>query len=997
MKLRTLTALLLLAGVAAHAAQAQTPASDADEKKKDAKPEQRLERVEVTGSSLKRISVETASPVQIISKEIIESMGARTLMQVLDNLPAARPAQQDFRSMFTGTDGASQANLRGLGAHGTLVLLNGRRLSYYGAPAGFMKQFVNIDAIPAAAIERMEVLTDGASAVYGSDAIAGVINIITKKSFTGLELRASTDRSQEVGAYGEHQAALLYGFGDYDRDGFNVYASVNAYKRDRVKLEDTYDKRPAHFYVNNPAYITNFRLGSGSKPGELNRGTLFVFDAAAGNARTQRAVNGCTTTVTEASGTRCVWETLHYALDTVPSSERINLFVNGRLNLGGGWEGFAQASYSDIDMQGENGPRAFNSGTTITWYSRNTGTQLNRFVYPFLSPNHPYVKANLAPDMVAKMGGAAGLQYLMQDIATEHFGQRNTDKNYRVVAGLRGTLFDGWDFEGALALAGSDSTLFQTVNINTEGFAKAFGPITVDPVSGRSVIADNAAYKFGEISAANAQLLREAFPTFDIKSWTRLSSLDAKLEGTLMQLPAGELRTAFGLSLMRESFDTPGNKDAADGRITQQGGSWFDGGRTVAAVFGEALVPISKTLEANVAARIDKYPNFDANLAPKLGLKWRTMPQLLLRSTYSEGFRAPSLAESGEGGVFAQIGGQRDPVRCDEMNAIANLLLKSATATDVTLGRSLLNSNCSLTVGGRTPPNPDLKPEKAKIATFGVVLEPARDVSVSLDYWFVQRRNEIIRQDTGERLQQLIEQFGPGLQGTDLALRNPITDTDQAHMAAVAAMCADPANAAACPATLPRFSVGTLAGLVTQYINRGRTLLDGFDIDARSRHRLGDWGSLNLGASLTIRNRETYNSDTGWGYGENYVGSYGSPKYRGTLSAAWNLGQFTTSLFMNWTGSTSWRYGEWDTTNTPENCKAASVSLPADLCSGTPSWATFNLGLNWRPSKQLALGLNIKNITNKMPYYDPNGWEGYNHSLNLYGRQFALSAVYKFN
>ena len=144
--------------------------------------EEKLARVEVTGSSLKRINAETASPVQVINAKQIENMGALTLLQVLDNLPAARPAQQDFRSMFTGSDGGSQANLRGMGAQGTLVLLNGRRLSFYGAPAGFQTMFVNIDAIPAAAIERMEILTDGASAVYGSDAVAGVINVITKKS-----------------------------------------------------------------------------------------------------------------------------------------------------------------------------------------------------------------------------------------------------------------------------------------------------------------------------------------------------------------------------------------------------------------------------------------------------------------------------------------------------------------------------------------------------------------------------------------------------------------------------------------------------------------------------------------------------------------------------------------------------------------------------------------------------------------------------------------------
>jgi outer membrane receptor for ferrienterochelin and colicin len=271
----------LIAALAAVGLAGGAFAAEGDDKKDD-----KLYRVEVTGSSLKRINAETASPVQVIDARQIENMGAQTLMQVLDNLPAARPAQQDFRSMFTGSDGGSQANLRGLGAQGTLVLLNGRRLSFYGAPAGFQTMFVNIDAIPAAAIERMEILTDGASAVYGSDAVAGVINVITKKNYQGLEAKASTSHSQEVSSYGEHQASLVYGKGDIGNDGYNVMASLNVYQRDRIALADTYDKRPDYFYVNNPNFIPNFRIGVGSEPGQLNPGTFFVFDPAKNNART---------------------------------------------------------------------------------------------------------------------------------------------------------------------------------------------------------------------------------------------------------------------------------------------------------------------------------------------------------------------------------------------------------------------------------------------------------------------------------------------------------------------------------------------------------------------------------------------------------------------------------------------------------------------------------------------------------------------------------------
>ena len=988
MELKKLIAALAAVGLAGGAFAAE------GDDKKDEKGE-KVHRVEVTGSSLKRINAETASPVQVIDAKQIENMGAQTLMQVLDNLPAARPAQQDFRSMFTGSDGGSQANLRGLGAQGTLVLLNGRRLSFYGAPAGFQTMFVNIDAIPAAAIERMEILTDGASAVYGSDAVAGVINVITKKNFQGLEAKASTSHSKEVSSYGEHQASLVFGKGDIGNDGYNVMASLNVYQRDRIALADTYDKRPAHFYVNNPNFIPNFRIGVGSEPGQLNPGTFFVFDPAKNNARTQRAVTGCSTAITEASGTRCVWNTLPFALDTGPESKRVTGFLSGRKKFGDDLEAFAEAAFTHIRMRGENGPRSFNSGTTNNWFARNTGTKLNTFSYPYLGPNNVYLKGKLDADMAAKMGGAAGLNYLLQD-ATGHFGQKNEDDNYRVLAGLRGHLGGSWDFETALGVAGSHSTLYQTINVNTKGFEKAFGPTHKDPVTGRTYISDNPAYKFGEISAANAALIREAYPTFDIQSWTKLITFDAKVEGTIFELGEREVRAAFGTNLMRESFETPGNPDAANGLITQQGGSWFDGERTVSALFAEVVVPVTDTVEVNAAARLDKYPHFSANLAPKIGVQWRARPEIMVRGTYSEGFRAPNLAESGSGGVFAQVGGIRDTVRCDETNAMARLLMKSVTKTEQELGKALLNSNCSTTVGGLTPPNPNLQPEKAKISTLGLVLQPAKDVSISLDYWFVYRRNEIVRQDFNQLFTDLVDKYGPGLAGTSQAIRNDLTDADRANMAAVATMCANPANAAACTGALPKYSVGNLGGLINSYSNRGRTLLDGFDIDARARWSLGGYGKLGTGAAFTIRKRETYNYDDGSGFSGNYVGYYDSPRLRATLNADWSYQNFVTSLFVNYTGKAKWAYGEYDTDNTRENCTAAGVAMPESMCDGQPSYTTVNLGFNWKPVKNLELGLNIKNLTNKMPYYDPNGWEGYNHQHNLFGRTFTLSANYKF-
>src|SRR5690606_12811176 len=218
--------------------------------------------------------------------------------------------------------------LRGLGAQGTLVLLNGRRLSYYGAPAGFQTQFVNIDAIPAAAIERMEVLTDGASAVYGTDAVAGVINVITRHTYQGLEVSGTWDTAPRFDSYGEKQASITGGFGDLSEDRYNVYATVNLYQRDGIPLSEWYDKNPAQFYVNNPSYIENLRLGTGSAPGVFNPGYYFAIDPVT-KVRRDEAAPGCDNVLAVASGTRCIWQTwLNNEINGGAESKRLTAYAN---------------------------------------------------------------------------------------------------------------------------------------------------------------------------------------------------------------------------------------------------------------------------------------------------------------------------------------------------------------------------------------------------------------------------------------------------------------------------------------------------------------------------------------------------------------------------------------------------------------------------------------------------------------------------------------------
>lgn len=689
----------------------------------------------------------------------------------------------------------------------------------------------------------------------------------------------------------------------------------------------------------------------------------------------------------EAAGPRCVWQTwMNNEIDGGAESKRATAYINAHFLIGESSEAFAEATYTSIDLRANGGtPRAFGTttGNPSSWFARNTGYVANQFFYPYLGPNNVYNKAS--PELKAMMGGLVGLQYLLQDAGDNYFGQRNTDKSYRVLAGMRGYVGD-WSWETAFASAGSHSTTYQTVNVNLDGFAKAFGPFTVDPGTGRVIIADNPAYKFGEISEANAALLRAAYPTFDIQSWTRLHTLDGKIEGPLANLPAGEVRAAFGFNLSRESFFTPGNTDAANGKITQQGGSWFDGKRTTYALFAEAVAPITAKLELDAALRLDKYPNFSANLAPKLGVKYQALPELVLRGTYSEGFRAPSLAEAGTGGIFAQIGGYRDETRCNQTNAIANLLKQSHRAGDVDLGNSLLNSDCGRTVARMTQPNQDLQPEKAKIATLGFVVEPAKWLSVSADWWFVYRRNEIAAPDYSKP-EEIIAQT-----------RFPITDADRANLAALAAMCADPTSGVSCPAVLPTYTVGNVSSVIGQYKNKGRTLVDGFDVDARSRFDLGEWGRLNIGVAATIARRSMFNFDdgSGWMYG-NTIGYYNNPRLRATFNTDWNYKQFDTSFYVNFVGKTKWAYDQIDAQdNNAQTCTGSYVAVSPSQCDGAPSWWTANLGVTWRANEKLTVGVTAKNLFNRLPFFDPNDWMTFSGYTNNFGRSYSLMASYKF-
>jgi len=218
-------------------------------------------------------------------------------------------------------------------------------------------------------------------------------------------------------------------------------------------------------------------------------------------------------------------------------------------------------------------------------------------------------------------------------------------------------------------------------------------------------------------------------------------------------------------------------------------------------------------------------------------------------------------------------------------------------------------------------------------------------------------------------------------------------------VAQLAAMCADPASGVACPGVLPGYSVGNVASVVGQYKNRGKTLVDGFDVDARSRFSLGEWGGLNIGLAATIANRNRYYMDeeSGWYYGD-VVGYYNNPRLRATLNADWTYKQVTTSMFVNYVGGTKWardRVDEVD--NNAQTCTAGFLALEKSKCDGAPSWWTANLSVTWRPDDAWNLSFTVKNLFDRLPFYDPNSFLGDSSDYaTIFGRGYSVTVGYKF-
>ena len=558
---------------------------------------ERLERVEVTGTRLKRTDAETPSPVQLITREEIARSGAATLGDVLQQLPA----NNTFSLNENGGGGAAAVSLRGLGAQATLVLVNGRRLAPFGFPLG-VTPFVDLAQIPLGAVDRIEVLLDGASAIYGSDAVAGVVNVILRREFRGAQAIAAFGRSTH-GDADQRQATLTFGHGALDGDGYNVFASYLHLEQDPVRSSARDRSRTVDYRRFGLADMRS----TDSYPGNLYRADDAAFLEPLAPCVPLREPGA-------AGDGRCITDHAQ-SVDLVVASRRDSLLVAGAAALGKGFELFGDAMFSRTAFT-RPGP-----GFTSLGYFF-IGTLSEPFIrLPVGHPQNPY------PFEVA-------LRTRFNDVPRTSESRSDTQ---RVVAGIRHRELAGWDVESALLWAHTRTDATNRGIVNDR--------VLVNEVLDASRRASTA-FIFGNPAANDAGLMARLYPTFVDVGRTSAASIDVRGTREIVRLPAGPVGLAVGAELRRERYTTEPDPLTVDGQISFLSAVDASGSRTVGAAYAELSVPVTATLEAALALRYDHYSDFGSTTNPKLGVKWKALPGLALRGTYASGFRAPSIVET---------------------------------------------------------------------------------------------------------------------------------------------------------------------------------------------------------------------------------------------------------------------------------------------------------------------------------------------------------------
>jgi iron complex outermembrane recepter protein len=848
---------------------------------------QEAQRIEITGSAIKRVDAETAVPITIIRMDDLKAQGVTSVEQIMSSLSGVQLQQGSSQQVGSGTGGAAFADLRGLGQNKTLVLLNGRRVANNAIDGSAP----DLNMIPFAAIERIEVLRDGASSLYGTDAIGGVINFITRKDFAGGSITVGMDIPQESGGKSK-QANVGFGYGDLSKQGFNVFGFIDINQSQPIGGQE----RP---------FNARFPGGLSPTPFPAN----YFQDGSVTANPSAPDCNDPSYLTPAGDGTSCLIKTSSF-VDYTPKTDRTSGMLRGTLALGQNhnvtleWFGTRNKSTTRI------APVPY--GTLWMNPTRPDGTPNPYFPGQpgAVDLDIPYSPTFTQANMTPRPGVVLQPGFITVKWRAFAGGQRtniSTNDQQRLLAQVDGVL-GGWDYQAGLSYNENkikeDVTGYSDGNQITlamlNGLINPFGPQDAagEAAINAALLGGNLQNHKGKVYTADAKVSRE------LGDWFGSGRKSA---------------VAAGVEYRQEDFLSAANPPVAELLVASTGvdpESRAEGKRKVGAGFAELSVPITKALEVSAALRYDKYSDFGNTTNPKFTVRFQPSQSVVLRSTYSTGFRAPSLYELNAAQSYTNTGTVDDPVNCG----------RDAAGNKVGINGKSTALVCNVQFQRLTGGNTELEPEKAKNLTFGLVFEPTNDLTVGVDLWWIRLKNAIAALSENTVL-------GDSATFAQYINRNSTGDLS--------------IDGFSCP--------GSDCGyLDLRQQNLGNTNTNGVDLSVLYRQGLGASGRLTLGLNTTYVSKYEYQDFIGGPYNQNvgvYVGSGPIFRWQHAATAAWKVGNWTLG------GVIKHKSGYKD--QDPENTVGP--------------YTTADAYVNWAATKGFTLTLGIRNLTDRDPPYSNQG------------------------
>ena len=804
-----------------------------------------LTPVVITGSNIPTVELEGPSPIVRIDREEINRSGAETVGELLRRLPQNNSGSYDEKFQNSFAPGTSGVSLRGLGMNYTLVLVDGRRLGNHSMAQNTTTAFSNLNDVPMAVVERVEILIDGASAIYGSDAIAGVVNIITRDNFEGLEINAGYSNATEHDM-GTQRYSIT---GGTTSENGNAWVTVDYMQRNSVQMTDrdfsaSADQGPAGGY--------DFSSSSGN-PGSIKILPGSENGFASGFYMVPSDSTG-TTTAEEIIGAPGInrfdynpWMTLTPAMEQSGASSHINYTLTDYATA------FVHTTYRNLKVHQEMAPTpAFGDLNTDTWG-----------ILPASNAFNPFGEDTTFRHRLTEVGPR------LSDIESDVF---------RLVSGVKFDIGDSWQGEAAFLYNKSETIAFGQNFVSSDAFKEALA--SSDPATAYNI--------FGAGLGINSPSVLDALRVNTMRrAEAELRMFDVKAAGDLYELPGGTLALAVGAETAQEETSDIGDSLSMSNKIVASGGTSNSGSRSRDAAYAEFNIPIIgednrisgiHSLGVQAAWRVEQYSDFGSADNPKVGIKYSPEEHVVLRATYQTAFRAPSLQQLYMGETISH------PFLIDPARGDDGMQYKTKS-------------------GGNT----DLQPESADSISAGAIFDIPMPENMSLSVSVNWSQIELEDQVTSVGAQYMLnnedlfsdkiirnEQTdadatadNPGPDGKFGTEDNPEFGADD----------------------IPNGGIpGSLKYINNSYLNLAKVQIEALDlqIDYGIDTSVGYFGVDLAAAYLYKYDFKARPTDDGF---QDEAGSYTMPEWRGRVGLWWNYDKYTAGATVNYVDSFDQLYG----------------------------------------------------------------------------------------